>query len=105
MTVQGKKLGILVSTAPAQPNFGHGLSLAQAALAQGADVYLYCIDEAVQGLADPRLDRLCARGLKLFACGYSAQRRHIAPDARVTLSGLSTLSDLIAATDRFVAFN
>jgi len=105
VALRGKKLGILVSTGPEHPNFGHSTRLAEAALAQGVDVYLYCIDEAVSGLEDSRLGGLCARGLKLYACGYSAQRRRIPPDPRATFAGLAALSDLIAATDRFVAFN
>ena len=105
VSLSGKKLGILVSAGPEHPNFGHGTRLAEAALAQGVDVYLYCIDEAVSGLEDARLGGLFARGLKLYACGYSAQRRRIPPDPRATFAGLAALSDLIAATDRFVAFN
>jgi predicted peroxiredoxin len=103
--VRGKKLAILVSAAPGRPNFRHSLCLAQAARAQGAEVYLYCIAEAVRGLADPLLHRVCARGVKLFVCGYSAQRHRVAPDDRATFAGLATLSELIAAADRFVAFN
>jgi sulfur relay (sulfurtransferase) complex TusBCD TusD component (DsrE family) len=98
-------MGILVSVGPPHPNFNHGLALADAALNRGLDVYLYCIDEAVRGLDQPALAPLRARGLKLFACAYAAQRRHL-PLAGVALhSGLGMLGDLVAGTDRFVTFN
>jgi len=58
MSLRGKKLGVLLSTSPDRPGFHHGLGLAEAALAEGVEVYLYCIDEAVRGLNEPRLQLL-----------------------------------------------
>jgi sulfur relay (sulfurtransferase) complex TusBCD TusD component (DsrE family) len=105
MSLRGKKLGLLLSTHPDQPGFKHGLGLAEAALKEGVDVYLYCIDEAVRGVGQPQLQSMAARGLKLYACAYGAQRRNLSVNNNVTLAGLALLSDLIAATDRFVSFN
>jgi sulfur relay (sulfurtransferase) complex TusBCD TusD component (DsrE family) len=105
MSLRGKKLGILLSTAPGQSAFQHGLGLAEAALEGGLEVYLYCVDEAVRGLADPRLQGLAARGLKLHACAYGAQRRKLSMNEEAAFSGLGSLSDLMAATDRFLSFN
>ena len=105
MPLRGKKLGLLLSTSPLNPSFQHGLRLAEAALSQGVQVYLYCIDDAVTGLADPRLQTIKAQGAKLFACAYGAQRRDIPLGDLATWSGLSLLSDLVADTDRFLSFN
>lgn len=105
MSLRGKKLGILLSTRPDQPGFQHGARLAAAAIDQGVDVYLYCIDEAVHGVTDPLLQSLSARGLKLYACAYAAQNRGLPMTAAATYAGLGILSDLIAATDRFASFN
>jgi predicted peroxiredoxin len=105
VTFAGKKLGLLISCAPAQPGFGHGLRLAAAALASGADVYLYCIDEAVPGVGRADVQALRARGLKLYACAYGAHRRGVPVDDRAAFAGLTVVSDLIASTDRFVSFN
>ena len=104
-SLAGKKLGILLSPPPTSPNFLHGLRVAETALAAGVDVYLYCIDEAVRGVADPRLQALRPRGLKLYACAYGAQRRNIPVDDRAAFAGLTVVSDLIASTDRFLAFH
>src|SRR5262245_15156396 len=105
MKRESKKLGLLLSTPPAHPNFEHGLRLAETALARGMDVYLYCIDEAVTGLEHPRLQSLREQGLKLYACAYGAQRRNIPVSDKAIFAGLSLVSDLIAGTDRFVSFN
>ena len=105
MSLRGKKLGLLLSTRPEHPNFRHGLRLAEAAVAQGVQVYLYCIDEAVFGIGVPQLQSLQARGLNLFACAYAAQRRNIPTNNLAVFSGLTVVSDLIAGTDRFLSFN
>jgi len=100
MSLRGKKLALLVAAAPDQPGFRHGMRIAEAATAEGVDVYLYCIDDAVAGV-----EELAATGVKLFACADSAQRRHLPMHPRATYAGLALLSNLIAATDRFVSFS
>ncbi len=72
---------------------------------QGLQVYLYCIDDAVSGVADGELQSLKSRGLHLFACAYGAQRRHIPTNDLAVFSGLTLLNDLMAGADRFVSFN
>jgi sulfur relay (sulfurtransferase) complex TusBCD TusD component (DsrE family) len=105
MSLRGKKLGVLLSTSPDRPGFKHGLGLAEAALAEGLEVYLYCIDDAVRGLYEPRLQSLAGRGLKLYGCAFAAQRRRLPLDEKITWAGLALLSDLMAAADRMVSFN
>jgi len=96
---------VLLSTRPDQPGFKHGLGLAESALKEGVDVYLYCIDDAVHGVEQPLLQSLAAQGLKLYACAYAAQRRGLPVNDKATFAGLAVVGDLIAATDRFVSFN
>lgn len=105
MPLAGKKLGLLISVGPDHPNFRHGLRLAETALERGLHVYLYCIDEAVRGVPDVRLQELRARGLHLFACAYGAQRRHLPHNDLAVYSGLTVLNDLMANTDRFLSLN
>jgi sulfur relay (sulfurtransferase) complex TusBCD TusD component (DsrE family) len=105
MSLRGKKLGLLLSSHPDLPNFKHGLGLAEAALNEGLDVYLYCIDDAVRGVGQAQLQSLAARGLKLYACAYAAHRRGLAVNDKAIFAGLGVVSDLIASTDRFVSFN
>ncbi len=102
---RGRKLGILLSTAPSEQGFRHGLRLAESALAAGVDVYLYCIDEAVRGVGDAELQAMRERGLKLYACAYGAHRRNIPVNSLAAFAGLTVVNDLIASTDRFVSFN
>ena len=94
-----------VSPRPETANFRHGVRLAEAALNEQVTVYLYCIDEGVYGVADPRLQTLRARGLKLYACAYGAQRRGLSRDDQAVYAGLTIVSELMAATDRFISLN
>lgn len=107
MDLTHRKLGLMLSTAPEHPNLSTAIALAEAALARGADVYLYLIDEGVRALGDPRLRALPARGVRLFACAYGCQKRGLpledTPD--VTYCGLVVLTDLVNGTDRFLALN
>ena len=103
--LRGKKLGVLISCRPEEPGFRHGLRVAAAALRRGVNVYLYCIDEAVLGVADAELQQLKVAGLNLYACAYGAHRRHLPLSDAATFAGLTVVNDIIAGTDRFVSFN
>ena len=105
MSAEPKKLGLMVSVSPDEPGFDQALGQAEAALANGERVFLYCIDDAVSGLGDPRLAKLKADGLNLFGCAYSMRQRKLPLDDSAVFSGLSVLSDIMADTDRFESFN
>jgi hypothetical protein len=100
----GKKLGVLLSTAPAHPNFRPALALMTSALDAGARVYLYCVDDGVRAVASPEVQALKARGASLFGCAYGAQRRNLPTDDSAAWSGLTVLADVVGSTDRFVSF-
>ena len=95
----------MVSVEPDAPGCGHALGRAEASLAKGEKVYLFCIDDAVPGLSDPRLAKLKADGLKLFGGAYSMRQRILPLDDSAVFTGLSVLSDIMADTDRFESFN
>jgi hypothetical protein len=105
MPLKKKKLGVLISALPGQPGFVHGLRLAQTAINRGVDVYIYCVDQAVQGLDDPAIVSLKNHGAKLYACAYGAQKLNIALTDKAAFAGLTVISDIMANTYRFVCFN
>ena len=107
MELARKKLGLLLSTGPDHPNLDTALGLSTAALDRGADLYLYLIDDGVRALEDPRIRTLSGRGAKLFVCAYGCQKRRIPLEDSLdrTYCGLVVLTDIINATDRFLALN
>ena len=104
MELHGKKLGLMVSSGPEAASFECAYRLAEAALQDSVQVYLYYMDEGVCGIGDKRVRALKAKGAHLFACAYSAQRRDIPIDESAVFSGLATVSDLMSGTDRFLRF-
>jgi hypothetical protein len=100
----GKKLGVLLTTAPDHPNFRPAVALMTAAIDSGLRLYLYCIDEGVRAVATPELQALKARGMNLFGCAYGAGHRRIALDDSAAWSGLTVLADVVGSTDKFVSF-
>ena len=105
MSIRGRKLGILISAGPATHSFRNGVRFAAAAVDAGCDVFLYCLDDAVDGVHDPHLQALKQRGLRFYACAYGAHQRHLPVDSSATFAGLTIVSDLVASTERFVSFN
>ena len=102
-----RKLGLLLSTAPADQSIETVVRLAEAAVRQGVDVYVYLIDEGVKSFTDARLSRLLDEGVKMSVCAYGCQQHGISTqhvDSRVSLSGLVVLSGIIDGCDRFLAF-
>ena len=108
MDLARKKFGLLLSTGPERPaNLDAAAGLSEAALARGAQLYLYLIDDGVRALDDPRIGGLAERGARVFVCAYGCQKRGLPlrDPERVTYCGLVVLTDLINGTERFVALN
>jgi sulfur relay (sulfurtransferase) complex TusBCD TusD component (DsrE family) len=102
-----RKLGLLLSTAPSHPSVDTVVRLAEAALRQGVEVYLYLIDEGVKNFTDTRFNRLLDGGVRMSVCAYGCQQHAVSTqhvDQRVSLSGLVVLSGIIDGCDRFLAF-
>lgn len=102
-----RKLGLLLSTAPTHGSIETVVRLAEAALKQGVEVYLYLIDEGVKSFTDARFGRLLDGGVKMSVCAYGCQQHGVSTervDSRVSLSGLVVLSGIIDGCDRFLAF-
>ncbi len=103
--MQGKRLGLLLSTPPAHPNLGTVVALGREALREGLGVYLYLVDDGVQNLSTPEISALSREGAKLFVCAYGAQRHNVPVSDQAVFCGLVVLSDLVKGCDRFLAFN
>jgi sulfur relay (sulfurtransferase) complex TusBCD TusD component (DsrE family) len=102
-----RKLGLLLSTAPSHSSVDTVVKLAQAAVRQGVEVYLYLIDEGVKSVKDTRFTSLVDEGVKMSVCAYGCQQHGVVTamvDSRVSLSGLVVLSGIIDGCDRFLAF-
>lgn len=98
-------MGILLSTGKEHPNSATASALIRTGLSKGIDIYLYLIDDGVTNIEKEDYARLSDRGVKLFVCAYSCQRRGIPRDDRFTYCGLVVLSELVNTCDRFIPLN
>jgi sulfur relay (sulfurtransferase) complex TusBCD TusD component (DsrE family) len=102
-----RKLDLLLSTGPSHSSVDTVVKLAEAAVRQGIEVYVYLIDEGVKSLKDARFSRLIDGGMRMSVCAYGCQQHGVSiqeVDSRVSLSGLVVLSGIIDGCDRFLAF-
>jgi predicted peroxiredoxin len=72
-----RKLGLLLSTAPSHSSVDIVAKLADAAVRQGIEVYLYLIDEGVKSLKDARFRALIESGIKMSVCAYGCQQHGV----------------------------
>ena len=106
--LQGKKLGLLLSTPPTHPNAETVARLSCIAQQAKVQVYLYLIDEGVKNLENPKILELADSGIKLSVCAYGCQQHNISTDGydpSITFCGLVVLSQIVTGCDQFVAFS
>ncbi len=106
--LEGKKLGLLLSTPPSHHHVEVVIGLSREALRSNVKVYLYLIDEGVKNLENPKFLDLASAGVKLNVCAYGCQQHKVSTEGygqEVTFCGLVVLSQIITGCDRFVAFN
>jgi len=101
----GKSLGVLLSIHPQDTLTGKAIRIMEAALFQGAGVYVYLSDEAVLGTHLQIWRNLQSSGLKLFVCALSARNRGLELDQDAVYSGLGQLNEIMVRSDRFFSFN
>lgn len=94
-------LGLLLTTAPGSVEFRSAMALAEESQRKGGRVFLYLLDDAVEGAKEMR--RLVEQGVRISACAYAAQRRSLPFCEHVVYGGFSMLNDIIAHSDRFVS--
>lgn len=107
MNLEGKRLAIVVSTAPERGDLARAAALARAACERDVDVGLFFMHEAVRGLPDAQamLQELAEIGCDLCACASSAHALGLGEaDVGVLLGSQDDHAALVHRADRVVAF-
>lgn len=94
-------LSMLLTTAPGNSEFHSAMALAKESQRKGLRVFLYLLDDAVEGAKEMR--GLAEQGIRISACAYAAQRRSLPFCQHVVYGGLSMLNNIIAHSDYFVS--
>ena len=105
--MHGKRLALVVSTAPERGDLERALALAWAGRAAGVEVGMFFMDEAVRGLpaARPALAALAALDCELCCCASSAHARGLGEaDVGMLLGSQDDHAALVHRADRVIAF-
>ena len=101
----GGTVGVVMHGPPCKPSFERALHLAQTALEVSCEVYVYLLDDAVDGVMQPSLLALIAKGAKVSACGYAIEKRGLDCPEDVCPAGLTTLSDILFYSNCVSVYN
>jgi sulfur relay (sulfurtransferase) complex TusBCD TusD component (DsrE family) len=102
--MHGKRLALVVSTAPERGDLDRALALARAARVAGVEVGMFFMDEAVRGLPAARAS-LAALDCELCACASSACARGLGEaDVGMLLGSQDDHAALVHRADRVIAF-
>jgi hypothetical protein len=89
----------VLTVGPQDAKFAACLAAVARARAEGREIFLYCIDDGIAAIGDPRLDLPGAPAFHLLGCAYAAERRNLPRRPELaTYGGLKMLGDLIAHT-------
>jgi predicted peroxiredoxin len=106
--VARRRLALVLSTAPAGGDLARAAALARAACAQGVEVGMFVMHEAVRALAE-RPDEIAALvedGCELWACATSCEAFGVGDGGveGVVLGSQDDHAALVQRADRVVAF-
>ena len=107
MSAKPPSTGFLLTVSPDHPRFAACLDAVANARATRAEVYLYCLDDGIAALADPRLaipTQEEASRFHLLGCASAAEKRGLPRSPDATYGGLKMLSDVIAHAGSFQSF-
>jgi sulfur relay (sulfurtransferase) complex TusBCD TusD component (DsrE family) len=102
--LQGKRLALIVSTAPARGDFGRAERLAHAARARGVEVSIFLMHEAVIWGTDQRAAALVEEGCDVFLCGTNSGQRGVEAAPGVVVGSQDDHAAIVHRADRVVAF-
>lgn len=102
---QKVKLGILLTTGPGDANSRTVMSLSQAALTRGWEIYLYLLDDGVFNIEGEGFADLWKRGAAIYVCALSCRLRQLPHRDFGVYGGLVSLANIATNVDRFLAFN
>ena len=104
LTLEGKRLAIIVSTPPARGDFERAERLARAARARGVEVALFLMDHAVVWGASERAGGLVEDGCDVVLCGTNAGQRGVVAAPGVLVGSQDDHAAIVHRADRVVAF-
>lgn len=105
MSKKRKKLGIMLGTSTESENTHTVIKLARAALDEGVEVSIFLMCDGVYNMNVDALTQLSEQGAKLTLCAHNAEERKLEKKGPILFGSQYDLADIVAESDRFLAFN
>lgn len=99
------KLGFMLATSTESENTRTVIKLAEAALARGLEVSIFLMCDGVYNMKVDSLNALAEQGAKLSLCAHNAEERQLEKKGPILFGSQYDLADIVAQSDRFLAFN
>ncbi len=100
----GKRLGIIVSTAPERGDLERAVRLAHAARARGVEVALFLMDAAAPWASDARAAALVDEGCDVVVCATNAGAYGVVVASGVLVGSQDDHAAIVHRADKVVAF-
>jgi sulfur relay (sulfurtransferase) complex TusBCD TusD component (DsrE family) len=102
--LSGKRLVVVVSTAPERGDLERAERIARAAHARGAEVSVFLMADAVGWGGTERTSRLAEDGIDVVLCGTNSLQRRVSSAPGVLVGSQDDHAALVHRADRVVAF-
>lgn len=99
-----KKLGILLFNGPESQDVRTAIGLADSALSRGIGVDFFIMHLGVLNAAVPELEKLAERGAVVTVCAHNADELKAPRSDKFHYGGQYDNANLVADTDRYLAF-
>ena len=99
------KLGLMLTTSTESENTHTVIKLAEAALEEGLEVSIFLMCDGVYNMSVEPLNALAERGARLSLCAHNADERKLEKKGPILFGSQYDLADIVAESDRFLAFN
>ena len=98
-------MGVVIKSLPKSYSFNRGMGLIREALASGALVYVYLLDQAVEGVESSSVQAIVKLGAKVSVCALALDKRSIECPEILVPSGLTMMSDVLLHSMKTFLFN
>jgi sulfur relay (sulfurtransferase) complex TusBCD TusD component (DsrE family) len=102
---ENRKLGFMLTTSAESENTRTVIKLTEAALEEGLEVSIFLMCDGVYNMDVEPFTALAEKGARLTLCAHNADERKLEKKGPILFGSQYDLAEIVAGSDRFLAFN
>lgn len=103
--IAGESIGVVIKAPTESHSFQRGVGMIRKALASGAVVFVYLLDQAAEGVECSHVQMVQKLGAKISVCAFALDKGGIECPETMVPSGLTMMSDILLHSKRAFIFN